>query len=383
MSDALYLRENLNLDGGDHIISKYSSRAPETTVTRKLPKKVKRARTAEQDAAHKAAEAAQAAKIVSPDRRREQRGIDEIIQETAKGLYVQGEKWGVTKALRGAVQGIQSGQVTPRKILHRSRQSIDSFKSGELQPPNELLKRIEMLEQRNKSLAGLLEEALDDLSKKEVALQRADVSAEEGDLSLAIAKIQFAKVHLENPSMPLPTTDESCKQEDTKGGTTMPQAPRDRGDSRSPRPNPPANFDGALEKRSTLQNDPILLPSPMTATSSSTLAPSTPPMKAQNPGKVLDEKSLSLEQTRPTLAQSPYSWMLGEGRSRSDFVATSPTAPSATSIGRSHPASLFQEGKNRAERKHAKVTRTSGKSLSQREVFEGADVFLTEPGEHG
>lgn len=303
VKDAIYLRDNLLLDGGDHIISKYSSRAPETTVTRKLPKKIKRARTADQEAAKKAlAPRMTPAKIFQ-----EQGGIEGIIHEAAKGVYNRGEKWGVGKALRGAMQGLQSGHTSPRRSLERPRWSLDSGKMVS-DKPDEMIARIQALEQRNKSLAKLLGSAVDELWTQQKEIHQRSNEAAVDALGLSIAKVQFVQVYLENSSMPLPTDRSSEDDARTTNGPPLlvqepSSAPKDGTTDEDSRKGsilerPPTI---AVEHAPTINTDPL---------------PSTP--KIGSPAKSTSPPP------RPSLEKSPFSWMLGEEQHKSDFVAASP-----------------------------------------------------------
>lgn len=326
--DALYLRDNLSLDGGDHIISKYSARVPETTVTRKLPKKVKRARTADQAAAQKAL-AATRKRAASPSKTvREQRDISGIFQEAAKGVYLQGEKWGVAKALRGAVQGIQAANATPRKATERSHWSLDTGTSISDSSHAELVAKIGALEHRNKSLAKLLENAVSELWAQQKA-RIADTGGEDApndELSLAVARVQFVQVYLENSSMALPSDSLSPTDEQMPSDQSGDQSRRQPDSSRrqhqasssldgiveiSRGSKPPAIVDTAGRSPTT----PVHAPNP----------PSTP--DASRPGASAGDREGGESPPllpRPALAQSPYSWMLGEEQRKSAFVAASP-----------------------------------------------------------
>ena len=313
--DALYLRDNLLLDGGDHIISKYSRRAPETTVTRKLPKKVKRARTAEQAAAQKAV----SPKLTPAKFLKDQGGIEGIIHEAAKGVYSQGEKWGVGKALRGAVQGLQSGNVSPRPP-HRSRWSLDTGKMIS-DRPIDMIAKIEALEQRNKSLAKLLENAVDELWVQQKDIRHREDEKAADALSLSIAKVQFVQVYLENSIMPLPA--EVAPTEGSEGGRGVTISKGDASVTQSPRP---SQIDGSTEAedasdRNTGKASALSVPNAATMPIAS--PPSTP--KIGSPSKPLS--SSPSHQARPTLAQSPFSWMLGEEQQKSSFVSASPFQP--------------------------------------------------------
>ena len=347
VGDALYLRENLLLDGGAHIISKYSRRAPETTVTRKLPKKVRRARTAEQTAAQKTLTPQKALSPRSSPARilQNQGGIEGIIHEAAKGVYNQGERWGVAKALRGAVQGLQSGNSSPRRPREKSRWSLDSGKVVS-ENPKDLIAKIESLEERNKSLAKLLEKTMEELWTQQKNMSPKPNETAADALSLAIAKVQFVQVYLENSTMPLPS--ENLSPEDKKE-----DGPAENDTSlASSTPRPPSYqipTDGATDEKSASEyihnaksvdssvQQPV--PAPVKA------LPSTP--KVGSPSKTSGLSPSS--QPRPALAQSSFSWMLGEGQQKSGFVSASPLS-SERSDGRRKGVQLFGEEKREDSR---------------------------------
>ncbi len=329
VADALYLRDNLLLDGGDHIISKYSRRAPETTVTRKLPKKVKRARTAEQAAAQK---------VLSPRLTparifQEQGGIEGIIHEAAKGVYSQGQKWGVGKALRGAVHGLQSANTSPRPP-HRSRWSLDTGKMI-TDKPTDMIAKIEVLEERNRSLAKLLENSVDELWIQQKVVHQKDEAAADA-LSLSIAKVQFVQVYLENSAMPLPTESTSTERTEDNRNVGVPNDGPVLPESSTTSP----QLDGSTET-TVFSNDSTKPSGPPTddpGNVPSKPLPSTP--NTRSPSKVPSPSHLS--QPRPTLAQSPFSWMLGEEQPKSSFVSASPFQSASRDL-RGKSGNLFGE----------------------------------------
>lgn len=344
VGDALYLRDNLSLDGGDYIISKYSRRAPETTVTRKLPKKVRRARTAEQTAAQKASIPQKAlSPRLSPARiLQNQGGIEGIIHEAAKGVYNQGERWGVAKALRGAVQGLQSGNSSPRRLPEKSRWSLDSGNMVS-DNPKDLIAKIESFEERNKSLAKLLEKALEELWTQQKNMSPESNETAVNALSLAIAKVQFVQVYLENSTMPLPTESLSPEEKNEHGSA-------ENDASSTPRPSSyQIQADGATDEKSVsegLHSVEIVNPSvQQPAPAPIKPLPSTP--KVGSPSKTSGLSPYS--QSRPALAQSSFSWMLGEGQQKSGFVSASPFS-SERSEERRKGVQLFGDEKREGSR---------------------------------
>ena len=330
VSDALYLRDNLLLDGGDHIIAKYSHKSPETTVTRKLPKKVKRARNLEQKAAQNAT-----APSLSPGRfLQDQGGIEGIIQEAAKGVYNRSEKWGVAKALRGAVQGLQSANTSPQS---KGRWSLDAGKLVADAPASELIAKVQALEERNKALSKMLAASMDELWSQQKDTKPDDGKEKGSDaLSLAIAKVQLVQVYLENSNMPLPsdlldTLDKKADAASSGPPPTSSLRPKS-GEVQSP---PLIAVDGPVdEKNLSTRTKPK---SSQTALARSVNAhpasqhPATPPKASQA--------------DRPSLSQSPYSWMLGEEQKKSGFVAASPFPSPNSRPGRERTGSLFGDEK--------------------------------------
>lgn len=352
VADALYLRENLMLDGGDHIISKYSRRAPETTVTRKLPKKIRRARTAEQQAAQR---------VISPKLTparifKDQGGIEGIIQEAAKGVYARGEKWGVGKALRGAMQGLQSGHTSPGNASERARWSLDSGRMISDRPA-EMLAKMQVLEQRNRSLAKLLGNAVDELWTQQREVHEKENEAAADALSLAIAKVQFVQVYLENSTMPLPA-DASASGDETGENTTNRMDNEQREPPKQGLPLIKAQVEVKSQGKVARAIAPDISVNAPPNADVDTL-PATP--------KIGSPKKPSSPQPRPSLEKSPFSWMLGEEQPKSDFVAGSPRQQEKTG-GRS--GNIFGD----AERNSRLNWSRAGES-NRPEDEEGDDVF--------
>lgn len=357
VADALYLRDNILLDGGDHIISKYSRRAPETTVTRKLPKKIKRARTAEQEAAQNAVLSRPAPARTYPN----QGSIEAIIHEAAKGVYSRSEKWGVGKALRGAMQGLQSGHGSPARVSGRSRWSLDSGKMIS-DTPAEMIAKARALEQRNKSLAKLLENAVDELWMQQKQIHDKDNEAAADALSLSIAKVQFVQVYLENSTMPLPT-DVTPPSEDTGNGTGS--TPANEGSASPSQPtlsldSPHTN--GSLDEINVEDGNASKAPK-MTAQESRKLRKSSPPSTPKTGGPL----KASSPAPRPSLEKSPFSWMLGDDQPKSEFVAASPFQPERTG---GHSRKLFGDpGKGNSTKAQSRADGPKGDEDNNDDVF--------------
>ena len=256
----------------------------------------------------------------------DQGGIEGIIQEAARGVYRRGEKWGVAKALRGAVQGLQSASGTPSLMTSAPRWSLDT---GQMIKDDsaQLTARIYTLEQKNRSLARLLEKAMQDLftQQQDFAKNKAEAAADA--LSLAIAKVQFVQVYLDNPAMPLPNEDqalESGPKEEASEKKSLVEAQQAMEASDvevSPTPKSVAK-DPRKKGRSTGQASTSQSPMGSPRKQEKITAPtdSIPSVQTSEDGN----RHERLPNHRPVLAQSSFSWILGEDQRKSDFVAASP-----------------------------------------------------------
>lgn len=319
VGDALYLRENILMDGGTHIILKYSKRLPGSQSVK--TKKGRRRRGRKQNDRSEL----NSLRISPTKFLQEQGGIEGILQEAARGVYNRGEKWGVTKALRGAVQGLQSANSSPRG--NGSRWGLDQDKNN-ADDESHATTRLHELEQRNKALAKLLEKAMEDLWAQQGEFTKDKRTENAADaISLAIAKVQFVQVYLENPTMPFPTETaaeeipEKIEQEISTGSMAK---------------------DGINDsKAATLivtNSDPFIESvtcesQPEATTGISQASPPTnPTLSVNRPIGPSDSKpqltvpkhrqdKVSFQQPRPSLAHSSFSWMLGEDQRKSSFVS--------------------------------------------------------------
>ncbi len=340
-------------------------------MTRKLPKKVRRARTAEQTAAQKTQPPQKTSSPrLSPARiLHNQGGIEAIIHEAAKGVYNQGERWGVAKALRGAVQGLQSGNNSPRRPAEKSRWSLDSGKNVS-DSPKDLIAKIQSLEERNKSLAKLLEKAMEELWIQQRAMSPKPNETTADALSLAIAKVQFVQVYLENPTMPLPSENLSTEEKNHDGPVEDDAVLTS---SSSGAPSYRIQNDGASDEKSASEGGHTVEIANPTAQRSAPAPvkplPSTP--KAGSPSK--SSGLLPFSQPRPALAQSSFSWMLGEDQRKSGFVSGSPFS-SERLAGRRKGAQLFGDEKREGS-STSRNRRSSNPSDSGDNSDDDTDVF--------
>lgn len=356
VEDALYLRDNNLPDGGPHIILKYSRRLPappleapkiSDSFTGRFSKKGRRIRQQRHDSREKPGSPRK-----SPARfLQDQGGIEGILQEAARGVYSRGEKWGVTRALRGAVQGLQSGNNSPRRVPDGLRWSLDQGKNVADDVSN-IAAKLRDLEQRNKGLAKLLNHAMEDLwiQQREFTKDKAEAAADA--LSLAIAKVQFVQVNLENSMMPFPTDSSPEEAFETVESAALPettgQDKSSEANTASPtvaEPDRSPDQDTGQIQGGTMTNPGRIDGSTAVASSlNSTINPTNSNAKFSSHRE--QTESFPFHHPRPSLAQSSFSWMLGEDQRRSSFVSASPF-PSEKRNARERAGFLF--GDDRVE----------------------------------
>ena len=366
VSDAVYLKDNLSTESGNSIITKYSGKPIKKTTDRdrvtspsklRLPKKSNRARSTDHDDA-----SISNSPMLSPAKfLRDQGGIDGILQEAAKGVYSKGEKWGVAQVLRGAVQGLRSGNSSPQRVPDGARWSLDHNKSIAT-TSDQLAARIRTFEERNKALAKMLENAIQDLwiQQKKFDIEKAEAAADA--LSLAIAKTQFVQVYLEDSSIPLvPEASAEAVAEEVEVSTApllkIEGAPT--GEVEKDRPDPPRNVDKSSDSVSSTATKSMVtedLSAPKSTpvvdisnVSSAKAVPPTAASLASPPQKSLRNPGVSspFHHPRPSLAQSSFSWMLGEDKRKSSFVSASkfPSDKRRESAARGKVGFLFGDEK--------------------------------------
>ncbi|KAL9593996.1 MAG: hypothetical protein Q9219_007271 [cf. Caloplaca sp. 3 TL-2023] len=333
VEDALYLRQNIAQGGGSYIIDKYSERAPVDETRTKVPE----SRLAKRNKQSRKVENKKiGSPTMSPSRfLQEKGGIDAIIQEAAKGVYSKGERWGVNKALRGAVEGLQSGTSYSRRQLDGSRWSLDEGRH--IPSMEKYIADIQTLEQRSRGLAKLLDSAIGELWEQQRQHGNENQDVFNNALSLSIAKIQFVQVYLENPTMPFAIENleaETAPSQDAGKTTANDIAVQpDRSVSSEIRPNPQ---DSAHEDSKT----------PITESDQASKGKDSNPVESAPTITVSKSRPqpLPFHHPRPSLAQSSFSWMLGEDQRKSSFVSPSPF-PADRRAAREKAEFLFGDGK--------------------------------------
>lgn len=403
VQDALYLRQHLDTDGANYILTKHSQR-PVPLVNRLEQSNL--VQFPSNNISYSSRPMTPVSKL--PDRPGTlPSGLEALLQGAARDLYTRGEKWGVNQAIRDAVdevkknvQGLQSPGIGP--LTSSASEGV------------EVLKKVEALEQRNKELGKMLTSAVAELwdYHKQQVEEKKNEDGSLRALSLAIARVQFVQVYLEDASIPLLAEDQAT----APGNGTLDAAGAVPLRSSSPVIKTPARPSRATRYRQTKVSSlsqPATPPSPSQTPSappdppiviatlpseqqqptlyavSTTATPRqpAPPTAASKPSTSASvpaaAKPLSTTAkpttlpTRPPIAQSSFSWMLGQdspspsSNSHSSFIAASPFQPEkrrGVAVGKSF---LFgeedDEGDGGGGSKKRGMARGKGKSADEEE----------------
>ncbi|KAK6006197.1 hypothetical protein QM012_006607 [Aureobasidium pullulans] len=312
VTNAVYLRNNFNHAGASTLVEKYSGRPlPEPTETPtnmlqpSLPGKPRTQMPA-----------------------RASSNFEDMLQGAAKGVMQRSEKWGINKAFRDAmdevrkgvreIQAAQTPQAPSRLTRGLSRQSGTSDRSTD---PS---LRLTVLEQRNTALSQMLKKAIDDLwayHETAVGGKAAEEDSLKG-LSMAIAKVQFIQVYLEDASVPLAAEEDATdtgKEEAIEVIEVSPQVKEPAS----------AHIDDKPAAKNTEEST-----NKKTVDEESAKSADTPKQMTEDPAPAKTTKPsdvpLDFHTPRPTLAQSSFSWMLGQSpeTSASSFAQAKGLAPS-------------------------------------------------------
>ncbi|KAF1919142.1 rab-GTPase-TBC domain-containing protein [Ampelomyces quisqualis] len=306
IKDALYLRDHLTPHGGAEIISRYGKQAP----------------VLEHDDPPAIREPSPSPSIASSQTRRslgsprsfvgqQGAGLEAMLQGAAKNVMDRGSQWGVGKAIREAVGEVKKN-VEAYQSAASSGQTTPRAGGREFRKPQQF-----GLERRNRNLAKMLETAVGDLwehhrerteeqdTKEHKSKNREALEA----LSVAIAKVQFVQVYLEDSSIPLP--EESTEQaaslkvaETLTLSEPQPSAPERTSSA------PPVTIGPPSHSTATMSNSRSPVPSPR---------PTSPPVSSK-PAQLQPSSNLS-PHSRPHLTSSNFSWMLGEDSTSSNFAS--------------------------------------------------------------
>ncbi|KAK4554905.1 hypothetical protein LTR86_008053 [Recurvomyces mirabilis] len=357
--DALYLRDHPNYDGAAYLVLKYTGR-PLQPVNRPLtPPALQRNITAFSGISTLGSNS------ISPTRQRtkhlqrpssasnrQQSGLEVMLSSTARNIYARG-----TKTVRSAVDEV-----------HKRAQEIRDVQTPSLPPrgtpgreagPEQLLKRVAALEKRNKQLGKLLEGTVGELWEFQRFVAEKDDSQPSGSgdekregmeadlerLSVAIAKVQFVQVYLEDASLPLPADEDAVAAAEHMPAMSQIEAtisaedyaPQEKEVETSNTEVP------ALQYNASAEQDALADPDSFEEMDSGSATPARQPQsqgrearditvggsdeseKAKNPRQDSIPVGATAAHERSTLAEGSYSWMLGESETKANATRSTDT----------------------------------------------------------
>ena len=366
--DALYLRDHLNPAGGAHIIAKYSSRSPSVARVTSPTQSLIESRLQAVD--HASPQRTFSPFATSSRILQESGGIETVLQDVARGVYLRGEKWGVNKAMRDAVgevrknvQTLQSRGSTP--VGPRPTVSQGSVQRlGDSDTVTDLSNRLDELMARNKSLAKMLQSATDNLWKRQEETPANDDNTRL--FTMAVASVQLVQVYLEDSSLQLPPEEAIASSEHTDDATdstslsaqrALPVTERGKHErttllepERSTRPDR-----SKVESRHPIPEQTL---SQIGPGQKRTVQPQSGTDIANSSPVVVNSPTDTKATSRPSL-QSSYSWMLGQAGT------TEGTPRSQTSSG-----SLFGESTYATSSPYSTSLPTRKKNAHPRTVAE-------------
>ncbi|KAL2868679.1 GTPase-activating protein GYP6 [Aspergillus lucknowensis] len=339
--DGLYLEQNPTPERGAFVISKYSGKPPGLLrMSDPTGRKIQPGRRFQFRG-----DFSDGNETSSPSRspaRNSPLSIEALLQDVSQGIQRRTETWGVAKAVRGAVneakknmQAIQS-EHTSRTMKYGdaalTRGPYQSFHQ-DMETIAQLRGKVESLEERNRQLARTLGQALNDIRSQMTKSKALDADPTDA-VEKALGKVELVKTSLESPYPVLDTRRTPSASGNPKESKHL--------DSSIPVEAEPTMSENAGPGRSTLGStaaDKSLPKSPVGSNSGLRSALSTKQVNSPKPLRHV---------VRPSLAESGFSWMLGEDRHLSSFVSPVSVPPEQTRHGetKTKQSALFGNGDN-------------------------------------
>lgn len=321
--DALYLEQNPTAERGSFLISKYSGREPESSKRQSRSSMQPARKLHIWDDFRRRSE--NRSPVALPARN-SPKSLEALFQDVSLGIQRRTETWGVAKAVRGAVTEARKNMQTmhyepgPRAAAPKPTPSL-SMTNTPTATELGLEKRITILEERNQVLASALGDALGDL-RAQLGLAKELDSTSSDAVNQALARAQSIQSCLRDSSLSLPLS-------------TVPQIRA--ADSETGAPPPPAISTAPSIPASQMQKDQQAASEhPADATKwRSDSRTSGPVSVATSHGKTDGHADGGgngpQSNTRPSLADAGFSWMLEGSRNHlSTFVSSASVPPEQT-----------------------------------------------------
>ena len=220
-SDAIYLQSHASPKSGQEVIYKYTKRAPRTVGD--VPPDL-----------HGQVVAEGVAPIAKPSVRSHKKQnsnpfnrLESLFQDSARFVNEREQNWGVRKALRDRVGDVRRNVKDLQASVGASRNASSGTNEVPEENTSRLQRTIRDLQARNKTLSQMLEVAIEELWRQQGTFSGLVAAEDERvqSLSVAIGKVQFCQIYLNDDTIPLPT-EESQPPETS--------APVETGEQRSP-----------------------------------------------------------------------------------------------------------------------------------------------------
>ena len=309
--DAIFLDKSRSAETGAALIQKYSGRKPKVQQSDRprLSLDQTPTRRGSRTPQYRPSPSASPARFSGP-----QRQLESLFNDVSGGIKSRAEGWNVSKAVRGAVGEVRRNMSNLQaQAVHSRQSSVDvhatsaSDGSSTDSQIRRLEQRITTLEGRNKALAKMLDGALDALRASQATSSDSAEKAEE-TFNISLAKIQFVSVYLSDPEIPIPSDHVAPKE------STPPESSQEETTTTSEQGPNPSSLQVSVGDAATAESK--LSPGLTASKSPRELSPSP------QIGKTGSSSAI-----RPTLADSSFSFMLGEGRHRSSFVSSVSNLP--------------------------------------------------------
>lgn len=391
VDDAVFLRDNFSAAGGAEIIRKYSGKSPTLQ-----PQDVRPGTPLGHGVSPRMKFPGSRSPLPSPARfLQQQGGVEALLQGAAKGVFDRGEKLGINQAVRDAVgevkknmQGLQASRTNSFSSKRNSEVTRWSLDEGRSVTSSRAA--LTSMVARNQQLSRMLHQAMSEL-RLVSALTDGSKDTYVNAIDLAVAKVDFVKIYLEDSTMPLPAEDEissSAIPTSSLSASSPIPTPQKRPESPTPITITPSMPD-PVPKSTGADVTPISTPS-IVAPENTKLELTTPDRGATISTKPDPNDSITSHghlkrpavpvPTRSTIANSSFSWMLDSDDSSTSGLGNKdpfPKSPSSFATpsnrkpisGASREKAAFLFGEDGGESQL-----TDSRSPSSARVAEGFDL---------
>lgn len=208
VDDAIYLRDHPNAAGGVTLIFKYTGRSP--TVPTPTPTTARPSPSSFQGFGSLRQRTLGARSPLSTTAARllqQPGGVEALFQGATKNMMERGEKLGINQAVRDAVGEIRRNMQGLQEARTPGRGRGTSFGDTRPTSASDYSSTLATLERRNRRLAAMLDESVNNLKLVATSGMEGDVKNHIETIEVAAAKVQFVKACLEDSTITLPEGD--------------------------------------------------------------------------------------------------------------------------------------------------------------------------------